>query len=87
MLGRTSARERRKSERGNPNSLSYGWVGVVHEDHTGMVWAAPWYGGLNKLDLEVGISTNILEKQNCGIHVHELKVDVTTPKTFQLSDL
>ena len=42
---------------------------------------------LNKLDLEVGISTNILEKQNCGIHVHELKVDVTTPKTFQLSDL
>ena len=42
---------------------------------------------LNRLDVEVGISTNILEKRNGKTYLHELKVDVTTPQTFQLSDV
>jgi ligand-binding sensor domain-containing protein len=49
-------------EPGNPYSLSHGWVGPVHEDRTGMVWAAPWYGGLNKLDPETGQVTVYTEK-------------------------
>ncbi len=42
---------------------------------------------LNRLDVEVGISTNILEKRNGKTYLHELKVDVTTPQTFRLSDV
>jgi pyruvate formate-lyase activating enzyme-like uncharacterized protein len=42
---------------------------------------------LHNLDVEVGISTNILEKRNGRTCLHELKVDVTTPRTFQFSDL
>ena len=42
---------------------------------------------LNRLNVEVGISTNILEKRNGKTYLHELKVDVTTPQTFQLSDV
>ncbi len=42
---------------------------------------------LNRIHVEVGISTNILEKRDGKTYLHELKVDVTTPQTFQLSDL
>lgn len=42
---------------------------------------------LEKTSMEVGLSTNILEKREGRIYRHELKVDVTTPQTFQLSDL
>ncbi|KAA3619565.1 MAG: response regulator [Calditrichaeota bacterium] len=41
-------------EPGNPNSLSHSWVRVVLEDRQGMVWAAPWFGGLNKYNPETG---------------------------------
>ena len=51
---------------GNPNSLSHGWVGPVYEDRMGMVWAAPWYGGLNKLDPETGQVTIYTEKHGLG---------------------
>jgi pyruvate formate-lyase activating enzyme-like uncharacterized protein len=42
---------------------------------------------LDRLNMEVGISTNILEKSEGKVYLRELKVDVTTPQTFQLSDL
>ena len=42
---------------------------------------------LEKLNMEVGLSTNILEKRDGRTYLHELKVDLTTPQTFQLSDL
>jgi hypothetical protein len=42
---------------------------------------------LEKLSMEVGLSTNILEKHNGKTYLRELKVDVTTPKTFRLSDV
>ena len=42
---------------------------------------------LEKLNMEVGLSTNILENRDGITYLHELKVDVTTPKTFQLWDL
>ena len=39
---------------------------------------------LSSLDIEVGVSTNILEKRDGKTYLRELKVDVTTPQTFQL---
>jgi signal transduction histidine kinase/ligand-binding sensor domain-containing protein/DNA-binding response OmpR family regulator len=47
---------------GDPNSLSHGWVDVIHEDRQGMVWAAPYCGGLNKLDPQSGQVTIYTEK-------------------------
>ena len=40
---------------------------------------------LRKLDIEVGISSNVVENRNGEMVIRELKVDVTKPKTFQLS--
>lgn len=42
---------------------------------------------LNKLDVEVGISTNVLEDRDGGIYLRELKLDLTTPQDFRLSDV
>lgn len=39
---------------------------------------------LRNMDLEVGISTAVLEKREAGQVVRELKVDLTTPQTFVL---
>ncbi|HEX5839098.1 MAG TPA: hypothetical protein VFY26_14775, partial [Anaerolineales bacterium] len=40
---------------------------------------------LTKLDIEVGISTNVIELRNGQPVLRELKVDVTTPQSFRLS--
>lgn len=42
---------------------------------------------LKKLDIEIGISTNVLEKRDGDTYLRELKVDVTTPAMFKSSDL
>lgn len=39
----------------------------------------------SRFDIEVGISTNILEERNGEIYMRELKVDVTNPLSFRLS--
>jgi len=40
---------------------------------------------LRKFDIEVGISSNVIENRNGDMVIRELKVDVAQPKTFQLS--
>ena len=40
---------------------------------------------LKKLDIEVGISKNVIENREGDLVLRELKVDVTTPETFRLS--
>lgn len=40
---------------------------------------------LRKLDIEIGVSSNVIEMRGQGQVVRELKVDVTTPQTFRLS--
>ena len=40
---------------------------------------------LNRLDVEIGISSNVIEKRGDDFVLRELKVDVTTPQTFRLS--
>jgi uncharacterized protein len=40
---------------------------------------------LEQLDIEIGISTSVVENRNGEKVVRELKVDLTTPKIFDLS--
>ena len=40
---------------------------------------------LKDLDVEVGISSNVLENRNGDMVIRELKLDVTIPRKFQLS--
>ena len=42
---------------------------------------------LKKLEVEVGISTNIVEERNGEMVLRELKLDLTTPQDFRLSDV
>lgn len=41
---------------------------------------------LKELDLEIGISSNIMEAREDGKYLRELKVDLTYPKTFDLKN-
>lgn len=40
---------------------------------------------LRKLEVEIGISSNVIETRNGDLVVRELKVEVTTPQNFRLS--
>lgn len=42
---------------------------------------------LKKLDVEIGISINVLEEREGELFLRELKMDVTTPQTFRTADL
>jgi pyruvate formate-lyase activating enzyme-like uncharacterized protein len=42
---------------------------------------------LKKLDIEVGLSINVLEKRGGETYLRELKLDLTYPKDFRLSDI
>jgi uncharacterized protein len=42
---------------------------------------------LKELDVEIGISVNVLETRDGDSYLRELKVDMTTPEMFKLSDL
>ena len=42
---------------------------------------------LRSLDIEVGVSTNVLEMREGETYLRELKVDVTNPQIFQLTDI
>jgi uncharacterized protein len=40
---------------------------------------------LRKFDIEIGISSNVIENRNNEMVIRELKMDITTPKTFQMT--
>lgn len=40
---------------------------------------------LRDLDVEIGISSSVLEQREDGEYLRELKVDLTYPKTFDLA--
>jgi pyruvate formate-lyase activating enzyme-like uncharacterized protein len=40
---------------------------------------------LGKLDVEIGISSNVIEERDHELVLRELKIDVATPQTFRLS--
>ncbi len=57
----------------------------INDDHNYLEFHVGKVRSLRKLDIEIGISSNVIENRNGDMVVRELKVDVTTPKTFQLT--
>ena len=63
-----------------------GYVGAEHNRELGYLeFPVEWIKALKKLDVEIGISSNVIETRGGERVVRELKVDVTTPQTFRLS--
>jgi len=57
------------------------------EEHQSLEFHVSKVKMLNKLDVEVGICTHVLENRNGETCLRELKLDVTTPQSFRLSDV
>lgn len=57
----------------------------IHQEHDYLEFHVNKIRSLRKLDVEVGISSNVIENRDGDMVIRELKVDVTTPKDFQLS--
>lgn len=57
----------------------------LNEEHNYLEFHISKVRSLRKLDIEVGISSNVIESRNGDTVIRELKVDVAKPKTFQLS--
>ena len=58
---------------------------VLSEDYDSLEFHVNQIGSLKKLDLDVGISAQVIETRENENVFRELKVDVTTPQTFRLS--
>jgi pyruvate formate-lyase activating enzyme-like uncharacterized protein len=58
---------------------------VNSDEHQSLEFHVDQISSLKKLDLEVGISTQVIETRENETFLRELKVDVTTPQTFRLS--
>ncbi len=63
-----------------------GYHGASHNHELGYLeFPVEWIKALKKLEIEIGISSNVIEIRGGDRVVRELKVDVTTPQTFRLS--
>ncbi len=58
---------------------------VVNEEYNYLEFHVSQIRSLKKLGVEVGLCTNVLENRDGEIYVRELRVDLTTPDTFQLT--
>jgi pyruvate formate-lyase activating enzyme-like uncharacterized protein len=58
---------------------------VISEEQKSVEFHIDQIGRLKNMDIEVGISTNVIELRGGQPVLRELKVDVTTPQTFRLS--
>jgi uncharacterized protein len=58
---------------------------VVSEQHDSLEFHVDRISSLKKLNIEVGISNQVVETRENEPVLRELKVDVTTPQTFRLS--
>ena len=57
---------------------------IVNEDYHFLEFHVEKIKSLAKLDLEIGISYNVMEKRDDGSYLRELRLDVTSPKNFDL---
>jgi pyruvate formate-lyase activating enzyme-like uncharacterized protein len=57
----------------------------VNEAHNYLEFHVSQISALKKLDIEIGLSSNVFETRDGDRYVRELKVDCTTPQTFRLS--
>ena len=58
---------------------------VISEQHNTLEFHVNQISTLKKLNIDVGISSQVIETRNNEEVMRELKVDVTTPQTFRLS--
>ncbi len=58
---------------------------VISEEQKSVEFHIDQIGRLKNMDIEVGISTNVIELRGGQPVLRELKVDVTTPQAFRLS--
>jgi uncharacterized protein len=59
----------------------------INDKHQYLEFHVNRIGSLKKLDIEIGISSNVFETREEGLVLRELKVDVTTPRSFSLSSI
>lgn len=59
----------------------------INQQHGYLEFPVNQIRALKKLDVEVGISTSTLEQRADGMVERELKIDLTTPRMFKLSDV
>jgi len=62
------------------------WLSSYNQEYNYLEFQVNKIRLLNRFDTEVGISTNILEERNGNIYLRELKINVTTPQSFRLSE-
>lgn len=58
---------------------------IINEQHNCLEFHVNKVGSLRKMDIDVGISSSVIETRGDEQVLRELKVDVTTPQTFRLS--
>jgi len=58
---------------------------AVNDEYNYLEFHVSQIRSLKKLGVEVGLCTNVLENRNGDLYIRELKVDLTTPDTFQLT--
>ncbi|WKZ37371.1 MAG: radical SAM protein [Anaerolineales bacterium] len=58
---------------------------VMSEEHNSLEFHVNRISSLKKMEVDIGISSSVLEMREAGPVLRELKVDVTTPQTFRLS--
>jgi len=58
---------------------------AIREEHKSLEFHVSQIASLKKMEIEVGISTSVIETRENEQVLRELKVDVTTPQTFRLS--
>jgi pyruvate formate-lyase activating enzyme-like uncharacterized protein len=59
----------------------------IHKEHDTLEFHVSKVKLLKKLEIEVGISTAIVENRDGEIVLRELRLDLTTPQIFKLSDV
>ncbi len=57
----------------------------INIEHNYLEFHVSQIRSLKQLDIEIGLSSNVMETRDGERYVRELKVDKTTPKTFRLS--
>jgi pyruvate formate-lyase activating enzyme-like uncharacterized protein len=58
---------------------------IISEEHNSLEFHVNKISSLKKMEIEIGISSSVLEIRETGLVLRELKVDFTTPQTFRLS--
>jgi hypothetical protein len=58
---------------------------VLDQEHNYLEFHVSQISALKKLDIEIGLSSNVCETRDGEQYLRELQVDCTTPQTFRLS--